>query len=161
MGAAERQRAGRPAANWSGDGWVIVLCASQHSLWDAVLPPLLAACVTGAAVLLAARRAAEGVRSSIQAQRKAADMALQQRWEADRQPAWWSRAEFALTQVANSENSLAVQSGLGTLFELQTRPAADGDELLLRRIMALLAADPEKVDLRRLGVRAQTVADGE
>ncbi len=64
-----------------------VLLAADQSLGTAVLPPVLAACVSGAALLVAAVVARRGVSSTIAQQRRASDMALAQRWEADRQAA--------------------------------------------------------------------------
>ncbi len=76
-----------------------LLAASQHPLWDAVLPPLLAALVSGIAILAAAVLAGRGVTRTLREQRRTANSALSQKWEADRQAAWWDRAEWALTQV--------------------------------------------------------------
>ncbi len=135
---------------------MILLASSHHPLWDAVLPPLLAACVSGTAIIVAAVLASGGVSRTIQEQRRAADIAVIQEWEADRQTAWWSRAEWALTQALRLENDRAVVLGMATLFGLQTRPAADGDELILRRILALAAQDPTQIDLAELRAQVQT-----
>ncbi len=54
-----------------------------------------------------------------------------------------------------SGDERAARLGLAALFELQTRPAADGDELMLHRILDLLRRNPdEQVDLSTL--QAQT-----